>query len=1045
MKIHTSFKFILLSLVFLLIACSSGDSSSSCGSTNCNDLVTSTNNLSGNVIDPEIVDATVQIISTIDNLTAYVCDDSGIGICEEISDSNGFFNFKFNKNLDLSKYEIITNGGYDKRTGMHFDGVSLKAPLQMYTQGNDFNVTPITSLVATAIRNGYSYETALNTIQNFLQFDSPDLLLLNPIENELLLKKSIILSIIINELKENHTDSLFTIIYETTSLFNTDGSINSFALEELIVNPAVVKEIISAEEILNSNVPVDDMFASIKKNLLKSLLAKYIYNSFENVDINNAQYLTNLNSLTDALFEAISEYIIPLDGLGAQRMVRYVFFYNNIESFSDISSKNYSSQFSLLSSDPTIAEFLKTLSNIDVKVPLLFSDMLHQTNIAMLEYYYNSNLSNLYKAEKVITYVRDNNVNDEVMLSVAIGKANAGFYNEAISLIDNSIYQSVYKADAFRLLANIFIKLERNADATFYLNKAFNLYKLIIESKGFANITSNDISDLIDITVSYVKAQNISMADEVIGYFEGLKIYADDVTSYGYLFIGLKNIVDTFIGYPNINNNYIVDEDLINLELGNYFIIKMYEIANDYVPNESRGIYDYKAKIFALAETSLRYAHLSDIQKVVEIYNIVKLIRENDGFPENQTAKNTRYYMQYFVSSFINVGLREDANTIIDELVSYFKDIAMYSIITDEILNGDMELAFSMVEDFLYDQDKVTSMTFEGYKHFASYLLIDHNLFDKAVLVIDKVVEIIDNSRVYGIDRFDYINLIEHGFFKTAHLFSVAGDIDKATISLVKAKAVTDNFSDLEYISLAYRGIAIGYTPGNYNGYYQNNNIISALQILSDLEDIINNRGLDVLDFVTHTSDLIQAYIIMEDYSNSLRLLNIITDSVNLISSDSSEYSEIEDEIKSLILTSKLYVDSDAAIHALPLLKNAYSLIKLLPENMQTVNFFNNGKGLIDGFVYSGNYADAIIVANSLGFTDSRNDALLYIADKFSFKDAFHNTWVASVDTDKDGRPDFFHPLATSTDIAASGLILDDDCDGDGILNSEDALPLWVN
>ena len=52
---------------------------------------------------------------------------------------------------------------------------------------------------------------------------------------------------------------------------------------------------------------------------------------------------------------------------------------------------------------------------------------------------------------------------------------------------------------------------------------------------------------------------------------------------------------------------------------------------------------------------------------------------------------------------------------------------------------------------------------------------------------------------------------------------------------------------------------------------------------------------------------------------------------------------------------------------------------------------------------------------------------------------------IAFVDTDRDGKPDFFLPNATPEQIAASGLTLDDDIDGDGIKDDTDLLPYVAN
>ena len=52
---------------------------------------------------------------------------------------------------------------------------------------------------------------------------------------------------------------------------------------------------------------------------------------------------------------------------------------------------------------------------------------------------------------------------------------------------------------------------------------------------------------------------------------------------------------------------------------------------------------------------------------------------------------------------------------------------------------------------------------------------------------------------------------------------------------------------------------------------------------------------------------------------------------------------------------------------------------------------------------------------------------------------------IAFVDTDRDGKPDFFLPSAKPEQITASGLTLDDDIDGDGIKDDTDLLPYVAN
>ncbi|MCP5149178.1 MAG: VCBS repeat-containing protein [Chromatiales bacterium] len=60
-------------------------------------------------------------------------------------------------------------------------------------------------------------------------------------------------------------------------------------------------------------------------------------------------------------------------------------------------------------------------------------------------------------------------------------------------------------------------------------------------------------------------------------------------------------------------------------------------------------------------------------------------------------------------------------------------------------------------------------------------------------------------------------------------------------------------------------------------------------------------------------------------------------------------------------------------------------------------------------------------------------------------QDAFPLDPAASVDTDGDGRPDDYNPGSTAEQRAASPLVVDDDDDGDGVVDTADNCPLTSN
>ena len=80
-------------------------------------------------------------------------------------------------------------------------------------------------------------------------------------------------------------------------------------------------------------------------------------------------------------------------------------------------------------------------------------------------------------------------------------------------------------------------------------------------------------------------------------------------------------------------------------------------------------------------------------------------------------------------------------------------------------------------------------------------------------------------------------------------------------------------------------------------------------------------------------------------------------------------------------------------------------------------------------------------IVNRIKTKKEYEEAIVQSSTALANYDAFSQSKVATVDSDSDGKPDFFDVLATNDQITASGLTLDDDIDGDGILDDSDILP----
>jgi hypothetical protein len=90
-----------------------------------------------------------------------------------------------------------------------------------------------------------------------------------------------------------------------------------------------------------------------------------------------------------------------------------------------------------------------------------------------------------------------------------------------------------------------------------------------------------------------------------------------------------------------------------------------------------------------------------------------------------------------------------------------------------------------------------------------------------------------------------------------------------------------------------------------------------------------------------------------------------------------------------------------------------------------------------------GKYSEALELANNsvLGVVE-KESIITEVARSLSVKDDFQQTQVASVDTDGDGKVNFFLEIASEDAINNSGLVLDEDSDNDGVNDDTDSYPL---
>lgn len=98
---------------------------------------------------------------------------------------------------------------------------------------------------------------------------------------------------------------------------------------------------------------------------------------------------------------------------------------------------------------------------------------------------------------------------------------------------------------------------------------------------------------------------------------------------------------------------------------------------------------------------------------------------------------------------------------------------------------------------------------------------------------------------------------------------------------------------------------------------------------------------------------------------------------------------------------------------------------------------------LVRGLAYARRYSQAEQLLNALSIgTAERFSNLAQISELQALQNDFPASPIATVDTDQDGKANFFAIAATPGQLAATDIELDTDADGDGVADDEDPQPL---
>ncbi|TYT74396.1 hypothetical protein [Desulfobotulus mexicanus] len=1106
MKKKSAVEFIVAGLGFMLLLGGCGDSSS--GSSSGGTPSAQTVQVSGYVEDPAIRGAVVELWNS-HGSAAGICGTSGNQLCRTVSGDDGFFRFRVLKDAPAG-LEVVASGGMDTETGISLGNLRLKALLDGAASKDQVAVTPVTTLVAMAVKAGQTTEEAQKNVREFLGLEAEADLMLRPMGpgGGFVLQRSMVITKIVTDLNSLGVSDPFGklsgLMAEGQALIR-QGDMDEITLGNAGLPQERIREVRSLHEALRSAGVQNTaaLVAAARKSLLADSLMKSMERLFTHSDDDFEAHRDFYRDNAAVLSENLMAHAeMPVSGLPVERIFRYLIDayglvdmeLNDDETAYKMTGKLVRSQLTLqdltkdgipLSEDARIRELARAAYIYDVAEALLPGELPGNDNAKRIHYYYNSNTSRLYKAETMLDTVLDDTVNDTIRTEIVRGKARVGLFDEAKVIIKEQMYLDFQKARAWVAVAENYIPFGKFKEAEDCLDEALRIHKALLSSKGYHNLESADTSLLQTIAKWYRKAHYPEKSKEIAEYMHGELGPHLSAPSYSRILQAMVNLADDFISMD--------EPDQRDAPAARDALDALYRYAQDCPPTErANGRRDYMLKVMYLADAALRYAWLGDGVRAYEIVQEVEGMRSNDGLasfsPPNQEYNNytkdlTWVYVPRMVEALVISAYMDEAKALLKTLPANrasqkgrsYGDFAVgmveqgYSAheIVDEL---EKLISGRNAEETAEMQIRALTYFNEAVPH-AAMVMVEKGRYQEAALLADQALKYVNAIYKPGAaDKDISYSKVFQGYLRCARIYHRAGYVSDALKAMDYAETVLFG-GGFSAEKIDDKGRLIRDAAGNfdtewldYDKVQDDEQLIFGIGYIARMWNEMGDdarsrefleRGRSRLSDISQTAGsvfvareynkLIRSALNSDDIEMALSLISegeavadrIHTDAVQ----EDQREKAFQDQAQQLrSLGEKAWEVGELSL-ARELFRKAYTAAKMLSslsnrtKEMGDIAQSAGEAGLVDF---------GMEVALAVPVIPERYKTIGKVAEKVVKYDDFNGVSIAWVDTDRDGRPDFFHPLATVEMIVASGLVLDEDSNGNGIPDTEDLRPLYV-
>lgn len=1070
---------LITATILFTTGCGGGGGGSSSNNSGGNSNQSGNKSISGSVIDPAIVGADISL----------VCGSIKIDNSAK-TDKDGKFkidNIKNDQNLDNCFIEA--RNGIDG--GDNLQGLVLKAPYKLFGTQNGIYVTPLTTLISN-YSDGLDIDGAIEKIKNingFSHFDfskltkddfkidpttKGNIAILTKMLTKMAMKKDTN-GVLLGFLDIDGSDNSQSITNIDDYLKNISSQEEERLNKEIEVLSSINTEFLNADGLKNELIK-QSMVGALTYELEK--IFKEETTGFQYTDAENTNFLYITNQIIDSLktdsgYQPVTKYhlrkalsdleILPsFESNGTLK--------SEIKNTLNSTKKDFQDYYTSKKVDVSGVKGITIYNSATTK------QILGNDNAKRVEYYTYSDKSHIGKALSILDGVYDDLVLNPSYVQIAKGLADLGYSNDAIDVLNQNIYGLYEKISGQIAVAAIFNEQSKNSEAKILLEQAILNLKEYITKKGAAYLDSDDTWMILDLYASNFAVGADEKAQEVINYFNNEvidKIQTNQSTAYGRVAVVFRNMIQQYLDKGEVEK-----ARALFLQSADFVLKTQVDETN---PNSTIS------NILSIAHPG---AILKEKAKVEELLARINAIDTQFGTHFNALTSSGVAYQKGYAVNGASIGGIKALLGEVDDMLNIFenKKFKYYYNTTStkeqdastSVLDGGI-LAALFIKGTEESKQKAIDLLYE-YRPFKDYEVAPYNLgnqiyryyapreisvkldparqlkaYDKELMVdfYERLVSDME-SRPWALNDSSiqkYVLNKDYGLPIIIEHYHAVGDFAKRDNMLSKAINIAKNMTNEINKLSAYQAII---STVDTLKLPKTSDITS---LVTGLGSLVENVKLDNTskDYYNELQSVIGLSKYIASYQNLDDAKALIKKAISSLPVNvAGDKTVVENRMKYAI---GKYDDAQKAeffntsiVSALIVTKSydeAEALIDEISQNISTLgdslDAYTNYRNVVRAYAAINNIEKVNLTTQKIKTLKERNQSILWSVKYLSNFDAFPYTNVAFVDTDMDGKPDFFALTATPEDIEKSGLILDDDIDGDGILDTIDELPYFKN